>query len=572
MKRALSECNVFILGDMNICLMRMEDENYYLKKIAEEYQSMIGQNGLDIIGFGVTWTRLHKNGKIRKSSLDHGLTNDPSQIVDSKKVEVGFSDHSAVIIDINTNLKKAKRMKRNTRDMRKLRANPNKFVEELRKIDWTYITSGDDRANIVDVDDIVNYWTESVQNVLDLLAPKKSKSIGKKKKVQLPPSVKQKLQRRNEMAKEISQAEEGHVSKEMVMEYKKHKNFCNRLVKKVILENEGINITEKSSLNQIWKVIGDVLRPERLATNQLKVMVNDTVSEDPKVISEAFVKFFKKKVDDLAEGIKPTNINDHLAPLRKKFEKSVLKFSFKPVEVHTVRKILKELKSKTSSGPDGISSEILKMGADVLAEPLTAIANKSIETSKFPTSWKEAIVCPLFKKGDRKLLQNYRPVSLLCVAGMVLERACCIQIEEFLEQNNILQSFQFGFRAHKSCISELLTLFDILLEAKEDNKEIALILFDLSAAFDLADHEILLRKCEIYGFTTQAVEWLRSYLKNRSQRVMVSGEISSSVEINRGTPQRSRLSPILFLIIMADLNLHTDKGHLSNFAVVKIIY
>ena len=65
--------------------------------------------------------------------------------------------------------------------MRKLRANPNKFGEELRKIDWTYITSGDDRANIVDVDDIVNYWTESVQNVLDLLAPKKSKSIGKKK-------------------------------------------------------------------------------------------------------------------------------------------------------------------------------------------------------------------------------------------------------------------------------------------------------------------------------------------------------------------------------------------------------
>ena len=243
MKRASRECNVFILGDMNICLMRMEDENYYLKKIAEEYQSMIGQNGLDIISFGVTWTRLHKNGEIRKSSLDHGLTNEPSQIVDNKKVEVGFSDHSAVIIDINTNLKKAKRMKRNTRDMRKLRANPNKFVEELRKIDWTCITSGDDTANIVDVDDIVNYWTESVQNVLDLLAPKKSKSIGKKKKVQLPPSVKQKLQRRNEMAKEISQAEEGHVSKEMVMEYKKHKNFCNRLVKKIILENEGINIT-----------------------------------------------------------------------------------------------------------------------------------------------------------------------------------------------------------------------------------------------------------------------------------------------------------------------------------------
>ena len=100
----------------------------------------------------------------------------------------------------------------------------------------------------------------------------------------------------------------------------------------------------------------------------------------------------------------------------------------------------------------------------------------------------------------------------------------------------------------------------------EDNKEIALILFDLSAAFDLADHKILLQKCEIYGFSEQAIAWLRSYLKDITQRVMVSGELSSSVKINRGTPQGSRLSPLLFLIIMADLNLHTKKGHLSNFA------
>ena len=148
---------------------------------------------------------------------------------------------------------------------------------------------------------------------------------------------------------------------------------------------------------------------------------------------------------------------------------------------------------------------------------------------------------------------------------MVLERVACIQMEEFFESNKLLQDYQFGFRKFKSTTSELLTLFHKLMEAKEEGKEIALILFDLSAAFDTIDHNILLEKLSIYGFSKLSLDWMRSYLKDRTQRVVVSGKISKSVTVNKGTPQGSRLSPLLFLILMSDLNLHT-KGHLSNFA------
>ena len=119
------------------------------------------------------------------------------------------------------------------------------------------------------------------------------------------------------MAKEINKEEkDGHVDKELVRKYKKHKNYCNRMLKKAILEAQGINITSKSSLNQIWKVISEILRPEMLASNQMKIMVNGTPSEDPKVIAEELVKFFK------------TDLKKHLEPLRKKYENSMLKFSF----------------------------------------------------------------------------------------------------------------------------------------------------------------------------------------------------------------------------------------------------
>ena len=199
-------------------------------------------------------------------------------------------------------------------------------------------------------------------------------------------------------------------------------------------------------------------------------------------------------------------------PIRQKHENSDLKFSFQPVDVPAVKKILKELKKKTSSGFDDIGSEILKMGADALAEPLCYIINKSLETGKYSTSWKEGKICPIYQKKNRKFLENYRPVSLLCVSGMVLERVCCMQMEEFFESNNLLQDYQFGFRLFKSTTSELLSLFHKLMEAKEEGKEIALILFDLSSAFDTIDHDILLQKLSIYGFSTLATKWISANL------------------------------------------------------------
>ena len=130
----------------------------------------------------------------------------------------------------------------------------------------------------------------------------------------------------------------------------------------------------------------------------------------------------------------------------------------------------------------------------------------------------------------------------------------------------MLGAFQFGFRKNKSTISELLTLFNTILEAKEKRKEILVLLYDLSAAFDTVSHEILLKKLQIYGFDKLAMKWIKSYLENRTQMVSVSGKMSTAQEIRIGTPQGSRLSPLLFICLMADLDLCVQNSILSNFA------
>ena len=219
-----------------------------------------------------------------------------------------------------------------------------------------------------------------------------------------------------------------------------------------------------------------------------------------------------------------------------------LHFQLQEVEEKYVLKVLKSLKAKTSYGPDGISSEVLKMGAEVLCVPLTLIINISIVSSKFPTEWKLAKCAPVFKKGSRKAKENYRPVSLLPVSGMILEKAVKDQVEDFFESNNLLGKYQFGFRKKKSTVSELLQLFDNIMDAKDCRREIVLLMYDLSAAFDTVSHKTLTNKLEIYGFDEEAIMWMKSYLEGRKQTVNVQGKSSATQEMPTGTPQGSRLS------------------------------
>ena len=239
-------------------------------------------------------------------------------------------------------------------------------------------------------------------------------------------------------------------------------------------------------------------------------------------------------------------------------------FCFTHVTADHVCKMLSQVDKKKSTGYDGLSAKLVCKAADVLAPTITRLINDMLNQCSFPDGMKYAEISPIFKKDNALDKTKYRPVSVLTCVSKIFEKILNEQFADDFYANYArdLAAYRKGYNTQ----SVLLKAVDDWKLALDQGNVVGALLMDLSKAFDVIPHGLLLAKMEAYGYSRNVITTIRSYLCDRKQRVKINDARSEWNLTNIGVPQGSVLGPTLFNVFLNDLFLYMNGSNIYNYA------
>ena len=229
-------------------------------------------------------------------------------------------------------------------------------------------------------------------------------------------------------------------------------------------------------------------------------------------------------------------------------------------------KAIEAIPIASAAGPDKIPAIILRECKIELSIPLYMIWRKSLDTGEIPEEYKEQSIIPIFKKGNKSVPANYRPVSLTSHIIKIFERIVRSKMADFIDNTSILTNEQYGFRCGRSCMSQLLKHLESIFNILESEANADVLYLDFSKAFDKVDHNMLMNKLEGYGIIGKVHMWIKNFLTNRKQTVIVDGEKSNSERVISGVPQGTVLGPTLFILYINDITKVIKHSLIKIFA------
>ena len=220
---------------------------------------------------------------------------------------------------------------------------------------------------------------------------------------------------------------------------------------------------------------------------------------------------------------------------------------------NNIMQILLGLDTNKSSGPDEISGMVLKNCAYSLVLPLSILFNLSFSMGQLPPDRKLANAVPIYKKGGNCDVSNYRPFSLTSLVVKIME--ICIRDELYERCKHLIHEKQHGFLPAKSCATQMIPLMNDLTQSLNSRNDIDVIYFDFAKAFDSVNHDIILEKLkQIYNIDGLMLNFIKAYLKDRYQKVVIGGEYSNVLTINSSVHHGSILGPLLFVLFINDIS------------------
>ena len=444
-------------------------------------------------------------------------------------------------------------------------ANIARIKNALKFVDWTPINNSNTNEGY-------DFVLNKIVSVMNTIAPEKEVIIKPSKFIHEPWMTRGLFESSKKCDKLFRKVNGISKEDDRYIQYKTYRNFYNKLKRRAKQSYYTRKITEyKNNAKKLWGLLKDITKKANDKTTFVNSFrIDGQIVDDAKQISSSFCKFYSGIGAKFASKI--TSANKHFSEyMPDPSDSSVYLF---PTTEFELKKIVSRLKSKKSSGYDGISNILLKSIIDEIKSPLTIIFNKSLKEGIFPNKMKLAEVIPIYKmKGNKDVMNSYRPVSLLPVISKVLEKLVHKRISSFIQKKMLLFDSQFGFRCKHSTIDAILEFIGKVIKGFDRGDKTLAVFLDLSKAFDTLPHKTLLKKLENFGIRGKALQWFESYLSARSMYVNFNGNKSETLPSGEyGVPQGSVLGPLCFILATNDLALTLKKCKCVLFADDTTLY